>query len=200
MLLEGRIDASRRQTSAWTACGGGIVLSVTRTATSPGELSRPRSMDGAAAGIPPPGINPTIDESTESRIYGLPEAATQLNQKQFVNPSIRKFVNCMIQSRSKSRSGRVTGSRFASRKASSKRLASASSRPFSASTDCLNIASRRSSWAFRMLAAWSSSGLSARSGSRCDTTRRRFVSTTSVDWQQGQITSTSLFSFAMELF
>ena len=86
-------------------------------------------MDGAAAEIPPPGINPTIDESTESRIYGLPEAATQLNQKQFVNPSIRKFVNCMIQSRSKSRSGRVTGSRFASRKASSKRLASASSRP-----------------------------------------------------------------------
>ena len=41
MLLEGR-DASRRQTSAWTACGGGIVLSVTRTATSRGECYRGR--------------------------------------------------------------------------------------------------------------------------------------------------------------
>ena len=100
------------------------------------------------------------------------------------------------QSRSKSRVGLVTGSCRACRRASSKRRDSASPRVFSDSTDCWNTASRRCrSWSTNC-AAWSRSGRSSRTGSRCDTMRFRFLSTTSVEPQHGQVSSISDFSFA----
>ena len=72
------------------------------------------------------------------------------------------------QSRSKSRTGLVTGSCFAFFSASSNLRVRASSRAFSASTDCSNSDSRRAASAARIRAASFSSGLSPRSGSRCD--------------------------------
>jgi hypothetical protein len=51
-----------------------------------------------------------------------------------------------------------------------------------------------------MFAASCSSGLSLRSGTRWETIRRRFVSITSTAWQHGHWSSTSLFSFAMDVF
>src|SRR5262249_37057538 len=93
--------------------------------------------------------------------------------------------------------GFVTGSCRACRSASSNRFASASPFVFSVSTDCWKSASRRAAASERMRCASLSSGLSARSGSWCDTTRPRFTSTTSVAWQHGQTISTSLVSFAI---
>ncbi len=54
--------------------------------------------------------------------------------------------------------------------------------------------------AARIRAASFSSGLSPRSGSWCETTRPRLTSTTSVDPQHGQVSSSSLFNFAMAVF
>jgi hypothetical protein len=68
------------------------------------------------------------------------------------------------QSRSKSRTGRVTGSWRAFFSASSNRRVRASSRVFSASIDCSKSDSRRAASACKMRAASFSSGLSPRSG------------------------------------
>ena len=73
------------------------------------------------------------------------------------------------------------------------------SRPFSFATDCSNNASRLAAWSARIRDASCSSGLSPRSGSRCETTRPRFVSMTSDERQHGQVTSISLFSLAMRI-
>src|SRR5213594_227082 len=89
------------------------------------------------------------------------------------------------------------GSLRACRNASSNRLESASPRVFSESTDCWKIASRRAASSARIRCASLSSGLLPRSGSLCDTTRPRFVSMTSVDWQHGQVTSSSLLRRAI---
>ena len=106
-------------------------------------------------------------------------------------------LKAFFQSKSKSRVGLETGSVLACFSASSKRRVSASSRDFSASIDCSKSDSRRAASAATIRVASSSSGLSPRSGSRCETIRPRLTSTTSVDPQHGQVTSNSLFNFAI---
>ena len=126
-------------------------------------LPGPRAMDAAAEGLP---------GCRNDRTRGAQRLAR-------ADPAASR------QSRSKSRVGFVIGSVFACLSASSKRFASASPRPRSASTDCWNIASRRAACSATMRVAWSSSGLSARSGSRWLMTRPRLVSMRSVGLAAG---------------
>ena len=106
---------------------------------------------------------------------------------------IREFLRCPDSTLVEIEVARRLGDRFLARlaSASSKRFDSASPRVLSAVTDCWKSASRRAASSARIRCASDSSGRSPRTGSSCRTTRRRFVSMTSVAWQQGQVVSNS---------